>query len=143
MPTNSREYNKQYYIKNKKRIISDCQKYYKLNRDKLLYYQRIIRQNPKIKLDRREAAWKFKGILNENGSPFTEQDYRQFFDIQDGKCKICKKCNSDLKRGLFVDHNHTTGKARGLLCHSCNAGIGHFKDNATLLFSAIQYIEVN
>jgi hypothetical protein len=41
---------------------------------------------------------------------------------------------------LHVDHNHMTGKVRGLLCHHCNVGIGHFEDNIVLLSNAITYL---
>lgn len=57
---------------------------------------------------------------------------------QDGKCAICRQ--PDPRRLLSVDHNHKTGKVRGLLCHSCNVMIGHAKDNPTLLETAAAYL---
>lgn len=41
---------------------------------------------------------------------------------------------------LFVDHNHSTGNVRGLLCSPCNAFIGHLKDDVTLIQNAIDYL---
>ena len=55
-------------------------------------------------------------------------------------CLICKEKEEDLKRGLFVDHCHTTGKVRGLLCHSCNTLLGMAKDDTKTLQNAIQYL---
>jgi hypothetical protein len=46
-----------------------------------------------------------------------------------------------LKKALGVDHDHITGKVRGLLCNDCNLGIGHFKDNIEKLKLAIKYLE--
>ena len=42
---------------------------------------------------------------------------------------------------LAVDHNHKTGRVRGLLCGNCNTSLGGFKDNPALLNKAIRYIE--
>lgn len=47
---------------------------------------------------------------------------------------------SNFKKSLSIDHNHQTGKVRGLLCHHCNVGLGHFKDNIELLNSALDYL---
>lgn len=62
--------------------------------------------------------------------------------VQCGKCAVCRAATVGCKgRKLFVDHCHITGKIRGLLCHNCNAGIGHFKDSKERLLLAIRYIE--
>lgn len=69
--------------------------------------------------------------------------YGQLQILQDGKCAICGKGPggmSNTKKRLVVDHNHKTGKIRGLLCGSCNIGLGHFKDNVEILKSAIKYL---
>lgn len=55
-------------------------------------------------------------------------------------CLICKTHENDLKRGLFVDHCHTTGKVRGLLCQHCNTVLGMAKDNQLILQEAIKYL---
>lgn len=59
---------------------------------------------------------------------------------QKGLCKICHQPPNGRWKRLAVDHDHLTGKVRGLLCHSCNAGLGHFKDSVDALRSAISYI---
>jgi hypothetical protein len=41
---------------------------------------------------------------------------------------------------LVVDHNHKTGMIRGLLCHRCNTGLGHFEEKIDLLHNAIEYL---
>jgi hypothetical protein len=78
----------------------------------------------------------------------TSNQYMELFDIQNGLCAICgnpeTRKNTYQKDGidrLSVDHNHETGKIRGLLCHRCNIGIGIFMDNEELLTKAINYLK--
>ena len=52
--------------------------------------------------------------------------------------KECVICGSDEK--LVVDHDHKTGKVRGMLCNHCNRGLGHFRDDPELLEFAAQYL---
>jgi len=70
----------------------------------------------------------------------TEEDYQRILKSQGGICAICKNRDS---RNLAVDHDHETGKIRGLLCSNCNRGLGRFKDSAERLQSAIDYLKVN
>ncbi len=64
--------------------------------------------------------------------------------LQDNKCAICKKTVEENKRNLAVDHNHITGKIRGLLCNTCNSALGMFKGDlgTDLLEKAINYLNV-
>jgi len=50
----------------------------------------------------------------------------------------CVICGDETK--LVVDHDHVTGKVRGMLCNHCNRGLGHFRDDPTLLEFAAQYL---
>jgi len=65
----------------------------------------------------------------------TPEDYNNILKSQDGKCKICKSSNK-----LHLDHCHSTGKVRGILCQSCNHGLGNFKDNLDLMKKGIEYL---
>lgn len=69
-------------------------------------------------------------------------DFQELLVKQDNKCAICKSEDNKNKRAqrLFVDHDHKTGKVRGLLCSKCNHGIGHFDDDAEVLYSAANYL---
>ena len=61
-------------------------------------------------------------------------------EAQNGRCKICGT-DTPMGNGAFhVDHCHMTNKVRGLLCHKCNVGLGHFNDNISLLSTAILYL---
>jgi len=78
----------------------------------------------------------------------TLDDYRDMLKKQGGKCAVCgSEIGGRDKWGGFkilaIDHNHTTGKVRGLLCSSCNTSIGFMKDNPELLRKAAQYLENN
>lgn len=66
------------------------------------------------------------------------EDYDAMFTAQGGCCAICK--SEPVRRRLDVDHCHTTGVVRGLLCPKCNRGIGYFNDNPQLLAAAAAYV---
>jgi len=73
-------------------------------------------------------------------------EYEEFFVHQDGKCAICGTIEGHRSRygricRLAVDHDHRTGKARGLLCNNCNRGLGRFKDSIANLESAVRYLK--
>lgn len=60
---------------------------------------------------------------------------------QGGRCAICKTKEPDSKLAQWhVDHDHDTGVLRGVLCSSCNLGLGRFKDSIPNLARAIDYL---
>lgn len=69
----------------------------------------------------------------------TEREYKALYASQGGVCAICGLPAKD-KQPLYIDHCHDTGKVRGLLCSSCNSGIGYFKDDLDLIASASSYL---
>lgn len=71
----------------------------------------------------------------------TLADYNRMFSGQDGKCAICGNEHVEGSAKLAVDHNHMTGKVRGLLCRDCNQAIGHMHDSIELLEKAIIYLK--
>lgn len=71
----------------------------------------------------------------------TIEDYDKMYAAQSGKCWICGTYrNSGGQDGLVVDHCHNKGHVRGLLCASCNHGLGKFKDDTQRLEKAIEYL---
>jgi hypothetical protein len=89
-----------------------------------------------------QAKRSFKNNLKKYG--LTEEEYNNLLSKQDNKCAICSSVQShrtNTSYNLFVDHCHKTNRVRGLLCHHCNVGIGHFKDNKELLQKAIDYLD--
>jgi len=73
----------------------------------------------------------------------TEEDYTNMLAAQSGKCAICGTTEPGTAGVFAIDHDHKTGQVRGLLCRSCNVGIGNLKDAPRLLRAAIQYLEEN
>ena len=79
----------------------------------------------------------------------TLEQYNQILKDQDNKCAICKnpetiKSNYTGKiKNLAVDHDHKTGKIRGLLCYNCNGSLGKFKEDFQILENALNYLKSN
>lgn len=84
---------------------------------------------------------KLRQILKSKFNITIEQ-YEELLIKQKGVCALCKQLCPSGKR-LCIDHNHITGKVRGLLCYHCNVGLGHFMENAKLLMNAVDYITNN
>lgn len=66
--------------------------------------------------------------------------YKAMRESQKNRCVICTNPFEEA-RNIHVDHCHTTGKTRELLCNNCNFLLGHSKDNILILKSAIRYLE--
>jgi hypothetical protein len=85
----------------------------------------------------RERDWRRKGIH------LTVRRYEAMLEEQDHRCAIetCRKHESEQDRSLAVDHDHKTGRVRGLLCNDCNRAIGLLGDSPDALRSAAEYLE--
>ena len=70
----------------------------------------------------------------------TIDDYEHLLHAQNGVCAICGGVQRGV-RPMGVDHNHTTGKVRGILCSECNTGLGKFGDDIELLQAALAYLK--
>lgn len=90
-------------------------------------YRRRCREENSAKL--RRGGWKRQGINPDLAE--------QYFLAHDGKCEIC---GSQSEQVLHVDHCHDTNKIRGMLCRTCNLGLGNFKDSKDLLSKAVAYL---
>lgn len=93
------------------------------------------------------AVKKFESWLSKTYG-LAVAEYQDFVRIQNGVCAICRReqlCNDKTKfRGrLFVDHCHTTGKVRGLLCFKCNVLLGCANDDGQILLRAAEYLHVS
>lgn len=98
----------------------------------------------KAKYNTEKGRRMYRNCMYKSTFGITIEDYDKMYALQDGKCAICRKPETTVMNGkainLSVDHDHSTGKVRGLLCRSCNHGIGNFLDNTELLHEAIKYI---
>jgi len=96
----------------------------------------------KSEYDKQRHAKNPKDRLNknlQNRYNITLEQKEHMIAAQNGKCAICE---TELDRGKHtcVDHCHTTGKVRQILCRPCNILIGHCKENTEVLKNAIQYL---
>ena len=73
------------------------------------------------------------------------ETYDKLYIAQDGRCAICKRpfeeCVERGRKHLHVDHDHTAGRVRGLLCGACNRAIGLLRDDAQLCLAAATYLQ--
>ena len=110
------EYDKEWAKANPDRIKAARSRWYKKNPEKVKEKQRLAR------FARHDL---------------TEQEYNEMVCKQDNRCKLCGVKYDK----LVIDHNHETGKVRGLLCYACNSGLGLLQDDANLLRKAADYVE--
>ncbi|WP_442953996.1 endonuclease VII domain-containing protein [Parvimonas sp. M20] len=68
------------------------------------------------------------------------EEYAHLLEAQGHKCAICAGDISE-KGKAYMDHCHTSGKARGWLCSRCNSGLGFFRDSPELMAKAIEYVK--
>lgn len=149
-----KEYNKKYYQANKDKISeynkknpkTEEQKEYKKEYDKKYREankERIkeqnaerskkFRQTEKGKKNQRIKTWKFKGVICD--------DFNKLYNYYIN-CKFCEECNVELIEGCYgankkcLDHDHTTGLFRNVLCNTCNGNRGRIDNNIVKLTRA-------
>lgn len=112
-----------YYLKNKWR----WKGYYKKQREDP---ERLKLQSARARKCHLKRKW-----------GMTPEEYENVLVSQGGVCAICG--NGSIRDGhhtFHIDHDHETGRIRGLLCYSCNCAIGHFHDDQSLMKLAIEYL---
>jgi len=96
------------------------------------YYYNVLKSDSGFILKRKEYHRKTKyGMVNDT--------FESLLKSQDNRCAICHKEFGD--ETPCVDHCHATNKNRGLLCGSCNKGLGHFFESSEALISAVNYLK--
>ena len=72
----------------------------------------------------------------------SQADYENMVLTQENKCAVCQTSASNTDKGILdIDHCHSSGVVRGLLCGHCNRGIGLMKDNPDILIKAANYLK--
>ena len=125
-----------YYEENREHCKALSKKRYEENKEELKAKQRAYNKSP-------------IGILNSylhnilTKFNLTSTQLQDMLDNQVGCCGICNVSlvSPDTSKQYYVDHDHSTGKVRGLLCHNCNAMIGFAEDNPYNLGQAIEYLK--
>ena len=101
---------------------------------------KVCRSNVE-KLRQRTDSYKIKrtDYSLKKAYGISSEEYQEKLKQQNYVCAICSKAQTT--KALAVDHCHTTGIIRSLLCGSCNTGLGQFKDNPELLLKAADYLK--
>jgi len=130
MTLDRKAYQAAWYQRNKERLGVKGLAWQRANPEKTCAYTARWRErNPQKVLNAKlRAAY---GISSEI--------FRALEIAQQGECLICG--SKPAKGRLNVDHNHDTGKVRGLLCNTCNRGMGYLRDDPVLLRQAALYLE--
>jgi hypothetical protein len=94
---------------------------------------------------KKELSQRYKHVKKDKDLQATYgidlETYHRMLAQQNKRCKICHTHQEDLKRAMCVDHDHITGKVRGLLCDTCNRSLGLLKDNVNTLMRAVDYLQ--
>lgn len=144
-----KEYNRRWYEANQARILAEkkleyasseeireqkrvrARAWYAANQDHIQAYRERHKERDRQK-SRLNHVRKLYGL--------TAEEYETLRAAQENRCAICKK-EPHNRRRLHVDHCHTTGKVRALLCHYCNVGIGALREDPEIFRQAIMYLE--
>lgn len=110
------------------------------NRERLQEYMKSYKATHPINRERQRLYWR-RQILKRHG--ITQEQYDTLLARQHGRCAICGRNSGNHKKttAFQIDHDHKTGRNRGLLCTSCNRGLGWFVDSVANLRAAISYLE--
>lgn len=110
--------------------------------------EKVKEANLKNREKRKEFYNSEEGIISSRKAHLkrtygiTIEQYNLMSENQDHKCMICGNTEMNNKnKVLCVDHNHKTGKIRGLLCGLCNSGLGKFRENKQFLLNTVKYLE--
>ena len=148
-----REYSRRFYKNHKESEKVRTTKWREENRDKVNNHAKVYYQKNKQSSQQRSKKYReshkeyYAGILLKKNYGMTICQYNELFTNQNGVCVICLKLETKVDprssaiKKLSVDHDHKTGKVRGLLCDSCNLALGKFHDDPSLLRRAINYLE--
>lgn len=119
-----------------------AREWYVANHEKALAYRRSRDQSG----DSHSQKWrqnnpeKNRRYYLKSQYGLTLEQYDSLLNKQCGLCAICRGKEPGRGKFFHVDHDHVTGKVRGLLCQNCNLMIGHALDSAAVLQAAVKYL---
>jgi hypothetical protein len=146
------KYQRDWYLKNREselekarqRRLTDPEEFRKQKRETQRAWREKNRERDRDTRRAWQAANRDKGRASYLRYQYgiEPEDYDAMLSKQNGACAICAV---ELVKGskTHIDHCHTTGKVRGLLCTKCNMGIGHFNDDPAVLRAAAGYVEAH
>ncbi len=120
------------YAADPQKYVSMVRRWQRANPERMRDYRRERNARPDIKRQQRDMYYR-----RTYGKSADEVD--EMLDAQNGRCAICGAKPARLA-SMHIDHDHEHGHLRGLLCVSCNQGLGQFRDDPALLLRAIVYL---
>lgn len=147
-------YWKKYQKLNREKILTQHREYYRKNKERLLKQNKDyrskkgdqIREGQRKYYQENKGKWKEQHLRKKYN--LSVEDFNAIFVAQNGQCAICATTFNDAFVGTrqregkaHVDHCHTTGKIRGLLCTKCNTALGLFDEDIVRLLNAIDYLK--
>lgn len=135
-------YQKKYYLDNKIGLRIKHKRYADSGAFDKVGYGKKYREKNRDKLTKQMRDSR---LLKNYG--ISDSEYNKMFDQQNGVCAICGKPETVLEPKtrnigkLVVDHDHETGRVRGLLCRKCNLGLGALGDSREIVVNALKYLE--
>ena len=136
----------EYYLENKKKVLERLAKVYKENPLPTKKRVKDFAENNPEKIKTYQKTWKERHpekrkIYTRNSRirayGIEPSEYYEMLEQQGQGCAICKAKSTH--RAMNIDHNHKTGKVRGLLCDKCNLSLGHIEKEG-FLEKAMEYI---
>lgn len=123
-----------YYIKNKEKALERAARYAEANPEKVKETAKTWRKKNATKLKDIQRGYHLKKKF-----ALTLEQYQELLERQRNTCKICGEV---FKKTPHIDHDHITGRVRGLLCRGCNLMLGNARDSISILEEAISYLAI-
>ena len=128
-----------YALNNKEKMKIHSREYYKKKRAGIDQSKPLLPIEERKLRDKEMARW--RDMKRKYG--ISREEFTALWENQNGKCLTCGVELTLTKAGYTIDHDHTTGKVRGLLCRMCNRVIGMLKDSPEIFHSIAGYLESN
>jgi len=142
-----KDYHRKQYLSNKETITAKNKQYALEHKDEIDQYKlKWYCDNKSRILDTRKKKYSEKSVSEKRAKNLKAnynislEEYESILVAQDYKCKCCGIDSKYLKKHLSVDHDHKTGKVRGLLCSNCNLILGLVHDNPEILVTLASYL---
>jgi hypothetical protein len=133
---------KHYALRSASRKVEDRIKWKKEYKAKKESDPKLKEKQAKYRENAKDKGWQRTHYLKHRYG-MTTKEYDAMFLSQGKACAICKSVNPRAKVGWHIDHDHATGKVRGILCRFCNIMLGNARDNAELMLLAVSYLKLH
>ena len=134
-------YDKNYRKVHKKKLNAQSRAYYEKHKEEIKAYGKVYKETHRKEMQVYRDTHKREKRNSDlkRLSDITLKDYEDMLKVQGSLCAICSYGIEG--KNCHVDHNHRTGKVRGLLCSKCNTMLGYADDNILTLKNAIKYLK--